>query len=110
MKFNILQINIPCILIQTKQEPNSLFQAILQQVHHLEQHTDANQLQRQTAFYMLKRPHIFYRKIVDELIKENESYESFVTNLFNRSCWDHWICVAAICHNWNVPISIVTPA
>ena len=59
---------------------------------------------------MLKRPHIFYRKIVDELIKENESYESFVTNLFNGSCWGHWICVAAICHNWNVPISIVTPA
>ena len=57
-----------------------------------------------------KRPHIFYRKIVDELIKENESYKSFITNLFNGSHWGHRICVAAICHNWNVPISIVTPA
>ena len=43
-------------------------------------------------------------------MQENESYESFITNIFNGSRWGHWICVAAICHNWNVPISIVTPA
>ena len=52
----------------------------------------------------------FYRRIVDQLIQDSESYESFVTNVFNRSHWSDWICVAAICHNWNVPISIVTPA
>ena len=103
-------MNILGFLIQTKQEPNSLFQAILEQVHHLPQHTDANKLWRQTGFYMLKRPHIFYWRIVDQLMQDNKSYESFITNVINGSCWGDWICAAAISDNWNVPISVVTPA
>ena len=59
---------------------------------------------------MIKRPHIFYCKIVDDLMRENESYESFCTNLFTGEWWAHWICAAAICHNWNIPINIVTPS
>ena len=59
---------------------------------------------------MIKRQHIFYHKIVDDLMRENESYESFCTNLFTGEWWAHWICTAAICHNWNIPINIVTPS
>ena len=59
---------------------------------------------------MIKRPHIFYCKIVDDLMHENESYESFCTNLFTGEWWAHWICAGAICHNWNIPINIVTPS
>ena len=62
------------------------------------------------AFYMIKMPHIFYCKILDDLMHENESYESFCTNLFTGSQWAHWICAAAICQNLNIPINIVTPA
>ena len=59
---------------------------------------------------MIKRPHIFYCKIVDDLMRENESHELFCTNLFTGSWWAHWICAGAICHNWNILINIVTPA
>ena len=89
---------------------NSLFESILDLVHHLGQYTDADQLWWQTAFYMIKRPHIFYCKIVDDLMHKNESHELFYTNLFTGSWWAHWICTGAICHNWNILINIVTPA
>ena len=29
---------------------------------------------------------------------------------FTGEWWAHWICAGAICHNWNIPINIVTPS
>ena len=66
-------------------------------------------LRKQTALYMVKRPHVFYPRISDELMHINESYESFVTNIFNGNRWGHYICLSAICHMWNIPIGVVTP-
>ena len=60
-----------------RQEPNSLFESILDQVHHLGQYTDADQLWWQTAFYVIKRPHIFYCKIVDDLMCKNATIGTY---------------------------------
>ena len=64
---------------------------------------------KQMALYMIKRPHIFYPHISKQLMKDKESYESFVTNIFNGRRWDEWISLAVICHMWNIPIGLVTP-
>ena len=83
--------------------------AVLQQVHHWVQHGTPDMLQKQTAFYMVKRAHVFYPHKSTELYDKKESYKSFVTSMFNGTRWGDWICLSAICHMWNIPIGIVTP-
>ena len=49
----------------------------------------------------------FIRGYQQNFMIRKESYESFVTNIFNGTRWGDWICLSAICHMWNIPI--VTP-
>ena len=94
---------------QMKPDKDCLFTAVLQQVYHWANYVTPDMLHKQMALYMIKRPHIFYPHISKQLMKDKESYESFVTNIFNGIRWGEWISLVAICHMWNIPIRLVTP-
>ena len=63
---------------------------------------------KQPALYLINRPHIFFEKVQEQLMHDNESYQSCCINIFNGICWGEPIIVAALSHMWNVPISIIT--
>ena len=65
-------------------------------------------LRRQAALYLVNRPHIFFNKVQEQLLNENESYQSYCINIFNGTCWGEPIIAAALSHMWNVAITIVT--
>ena len=63
-------------------------------------------LRKKTTLYMVNRAHVFYEWISWELCDRKESYGSFVTNIFNGTRWDDWICLSGnMLHvehlNWN---------
>ena len=66
-------------------------------------------LRKKTTLYMVNRAHVFYQWISWELCDRKESYGSFVTNIFNGTRWDDWICLSGICHMWNIWIGIIIP-
>ena len=68
-----------------KMEPdgNCLFNTILQQVSHDPVLYMPDHLHHQTAYHMLKNANLFYEYVAQELIGGDESYESYVTNIFN---------------------------
>ena len=94
---------------QMKPDKDCLFTAVLQKVYYWANYVTPDMLHKQMALYMIKRPHIFYPHISKQLMKDKESYESFVTNIFNSRRWDEWISLTVICHMWNIPIGLVTP-
>ena len=63
---------------------------------------------KQATLYLINRPHIFFEKVKEQLMHDNESYQSYCINIFNGICWGEPIIVAALSHMWNVPISIIT--
>ena len=94
-----------------KMEPdgNCLFNAILQQIHHDKEKYTPDHLRRQTALHMLKYADIFYEYVAHDLIDFDESYESYVTNIFNGKIWGDDLMASAIVHMFNIPINIVSP-
>ena len=58
---------------------------------------------------MLKYADIFYEYVAHDLIDFDESYESYVTNIFNGKIWGDDLMASAIVHMFNIPISIVSP-
>ena len=67
-----------------KMEPdgNCLFNAILQQIHHDKEKYTPDHLREQTTLHMLKYADMFYEYVAHDLIDFDESYESYVTNIF----------------------------
>ena len=88
---------------------NCLFNAILQQIHHDKEKYTPDHLRRQTALHMLKNTDMFYEYVAHELMDFDESYESYVMNIFNGKIWGDDLMVLAIVHMFNIPISIVSP-
>ena len=88
---------------------NCLFNAILQQIHHDKEKYTPDHLRRQTALHMLKYADIFYEYVAHDLIDFDESYKSYVTNIFNGKIWGDDLMASAIVHMFNIPISIVSP-
>ena len=88
---------------------NCLFNAILQQIHHDKEKYTPDHLRRQTALHMLKHADMFYEYVAHELIDFDESYKSYVINIFNGKIWGDDLMVSAIVHIFNIPISIVSP-
>ena len=89
--------------------PDCLLEAIFEQVHSIRNQTNPAMLRRQAALYMIKRPDIFYRKVMQTLLDDNESYQSYVINIFKGIRWGEPVIAAALSHMWNIPITIVTP-
>ena len=94
-----------------KMEPdgNCLFNAILQQASHDPVLYTPDHLHHQTAYHMLKNANLFYEYVAQELIDGDESYESYVTNIFNGKIWGDDLMASAVSHMWNIPISVVSP-
>ena len=58
---------------------------------------------------MLQHPEVFYEYVLHDLIENKESYESYITNIFNGNTWGDTICGAAIGHMFNLAITVITP-
>ena len=58
---------------------------------------------------MSKNADTFYEYVVHKLIDSDESYESYCVNIYNGSIWGDDLMPSAICHMWNVSISVITP-
>ena len=64
----------------------------------------------QVAFYMLKRPEVFYDYMEYFLKQDDESYESCVTNIFRGDLWGDTTIAAAVGRMFNFTVTIVTPS
>ena len=58
---------------------------------------------------MLKYADMFYEFVAYDVIDFDESYKSYVTNIFNGKIWGDDLMASAIVHMFNIPISIVSP-
>ena len=67
-------------------------------------------LRRNAAFNMAKYPEIFFPRVCDRLLDRNESYVSYVTNIFKGSYWAEISTVTSIAQMWNVSILILSSA
>ena len=82
--------------------------SILEQIQHLPEFTPT-MLRCQTALYMLQHPEVFYEYVLHDLIEGKESYESYITNIFNGNTWGDTFCATAIGHMFNLAITVITP-
>ena len=96
------------ISFQIKFTHDCLVNAIYEQVHSRRNITTPGMLRRQAALYLVNHPHIFFNKVQEQLLNENESYQSYCINIFNGTHWGEPIIAAALSHMWNVAITIVT--
>ena len=58
---------------------------------------------------MLKYTDMFYKYVAHDLINFDESYKSYVTNIFNGKIWGDDFMALVIVHMFNIPINIVLP-
>ena len=86
-----------------------MFQAILEQVKYNKEVYTTDMLRKQTALYMLQNPNVFFDYVSHHLLEDDESYESYIYNIFWGDTWGNQLCAAAVSHMWNVSISIVSP-
>ena len=92
---------------QTKPDGNCLFSAILDQITHPDGYT-AEMLRRQTSFYMARYAHVFF-PLVQYDLENDESYESYLVNIFDGNLWADDIMIAAIGRMFNLSITIISP-
>ena len=86
-----------------------MFNSVLWQIHYYRDTFNGDMLRRQVALYMIRRPHEFFPYVQNQLLEDNESYESYVRNIFTGTTWGDPLCLAAIAKMWNVTITIVSP-
>lgn len=101
-------------LVPIKPDGDCLFEAILAQVYHPPEY-NARMLRRQVAFYFLKNVE-FFKEYVESICvvksmddKVQQSYESFVQNIYRGTIWGDNLIAGAIGRMWNVGISIISP-
>ena len=89
---------------------DSLYEAILYQVSHKADKYKPFQLRKQIAYYLIKYPEVFYELSKKHIEETEESYESFVWNIFyGLSVPKLDITTAVIARMWNLSITLVTP-
>ena len=100
--YHVLQ---PCDLTA-----DSLYEAILYQVSHKADKYKPFQLRKQIAYYLIKYPEVFYELSKKHIDETEESYESFVWNIFYGLSFPKLdITTAVIARMWNLSITLVTP-
>ena len=89
---------------------DSLYEAILYQVSHKADKYKPFQLRKQIAYYLIKYPEVFYELSKKHIDETEESYESFVWNIFYGLSFPKLdITTAVIARMWNLSITLVTP-
>ena len=89
---------------------DSLYEAILYQVSHKRDKYKPYELRKQISYYLVKYPEVFYELVKKHIAKTEESYESFVWNIFHGLALPKLdITTAVLAKMWNIKISVVTP-
>ena len=88
---------------------HSFYDAFLVQISRDRNKYKNEQLMQQIAYYMVKWPNKFYT-LVKPFLREQQSYESYVKNLFFGTQFvDYEVVTAVLTVMWNVSINIVFP-
>ena len=88
---------------------HSFYDAFLVQISRDRNKYKSEQLMQQIAYYMVKWPNKFYT-LVKPFLREQQSYESYVKNLFFGTQFvDYEVVTAVLTVMWNVSINIVFP-
>ena len=88
---------------------HSFYDAFLVQISRDRNKYKNEQLMQQIAYYMVKWPNKFYT-LVKPFLREHQSYESYVKNLFFGTQFvDYEVVTAVLTVMWNVSINIVFP-
>ena len=86
---------------------HSFYDAFLVQISRDRNKYKSEQLMQQIAYYMVKWPNKFYT-LVKPFLREQQSYESYVKNLFFGTQFvDYEVVTAVLTVMWNVSINIV---
>ena len=88
---------------------HSFYDAFLVQISRDRNKYKNEQLMQQIAYYMVKWPNKFYT-LMKPFLREHQSYESYVKNLFFGTQFvDYEVVTAVLTVMWNVSINIVFP-
>ena len=88
---------------------DSLYDALLYQISHKKEQYKAFEMLKQFAYYLCKHLEIF-KDIVEDHLKEGESYESFVLNMFQGLSYPNVdVVCATVAKMWNTPVTVVSP-
>ena len=86
---------------------DSLYNSILSQIKHSREYTP-HQFMRQIGLEMIKYPNLYY-KFVKECLRNKESYQSYVMNVFRGTMLPFPPIIGAVLSNmWNVGLSVVS--
>ena len=86
----------------------SLYDSILYQVSH-DRKYKSYELHRQIAYYMVRWPDICW-PVVKDRMSPNDTYESFIKNIFYGFTYPPtYVVIAVISKMWNVSIDLITP-
>lgn len=91
-----------------------MFEAVLNQIKHPKDYT-AISLRKQVAMYLIKNVEVFNEFIepicVAKSLDDNveQSFESYVTNVYKGTIWGDNVILSAIGRMWNMSVSIISP-
>ena len=86
----------------------SLYDSLLYQVSH-DRKYKSYELHRQIAYYMVRWPDICW-PIVKDRMSPNDTYESFIKNIFYGFTYPlTYVVIAVVSKMWNVSIDLITP-
>ena len=89
---------------------DSLYDSILYQVSHKKDRYKSFHLRKQIAYFLVKYPEVFHALTKKHTSETEESYESFVWNIFHGLSFPKLdITTAVLAKMWNVCITLVTP-
>ena len=89
---------------------DSLYDSILYQVSHKKDRYKSFHLRKQIAYFLVKYPEVFHALTKKHTSETEESYESFVWNIFHGLSFPKLdITTAVLAKMWNVRITLVTP-
>ncbi|MCG8624589.1 MAG: hypothetical protein MJE68_21665, partial [Proteobacteria bacterium] len=83
--------------------------ACLPQFLHHKELFNEDLLQKQIALHMLKHANLFYPYVQQDLLDNNESYESYCVNIFYGKVWGDDFILSALGHMFNVAITLISP-
>ena len=88
---------------------DSLYDPLLYQISHKKEKYKAFEMRKQFAYNLCKCLEIF-KDIVEDHLKEDESYESFLLNMFQGLSYPNFDVVCAIVAKmWNTPVTVISP-